>query len=430
MSRCLFVFAWVSLVLLTGPVPGRAEPLLQRNAAARLGLTRAWYAQVGAPRSSGTIAHIRYDAGSLLVQTTRGMLIALDGETGRSLWTTQAGPSDHQCTEPDANDKFVVMVNGSFLYVLDRANGHILWDRQLGGAPGAGPAVSATHAFVPMLNGRIEGYDLEQGPRQQPWIYKSAGRMMVPPLATAQSVCWTTGRGYFYVADPSGDGIRYRLETRDAIESRPAFWTPKVYAGSTDGYVYSLDEASGKMNWKFPIGDAIIRSPVAIDDKVFVVSEVNGLYCLDGQHGDPLWFAPRISQFVSMSPTRVYACDHIGRLVALDARTGTRLGTMTLDGISFKLSNGQSDRIFLASGSNVVQCLRETDLKNPTLHVPPPPKGQEKPATPDRKEPSKSSTDEPSDEPAAMDADTAPEEPAVSDETPPATDDDADNPFK
>src|SRR6478752_579781 len=80
MSRCLFVFAWVSLVLLTGPVPGRAEPLLQRNAAARLGLTRAWYAQVGAPRSSGTIAHIRYDAGSLLVQTTRGMLIALDGE--------------------------------------------------------------------------------------------------------------------------------------------------------------------------------------------------------------------------------------------------------------------------------------------------------------------------------------------------------------
>ena len=66
------------------------------------------------------------------------------------------------CTEPAANDKYVVVANGSVLYTLDRKSGRILWQRQLGGAPGAGPAMNDTHAFVPMVNGLIEGFNLEK----------------------------------------------------------------------------------------------------------------------------------------------------------------------------------------------------------------------------------------------------------------------------
>src|SRR6185369_8911748 len=120
MSRLIFCFC-----LLTGLVlaPARAsfgQALIGREAGSRLGLTRAWYAQVGAPRSSGSIAHLNFDRGSLLVQTTRGTVALLDGETGRTLWATQVGPSDRVSTEPDANEEFVAVVNGSVLYVLDR----------------------------------------------------------------------------------------------------------------------------------------------------------------------------------------------------------------------------------------------------------------------------------------------------------------------
>jgi len=367
----------VAVLCALAPI-GRATPVISQTALSRYGLTRAWYAQVGTPRVNGTIAHVNLERGTVLVQSTGGMLCSLDPESGRIMWSAQVGPSHHLSTEPAANDKHVVVVNGSVMYVLDRASGHVLWQRQLSGSPGAGPGVSATHAFVPMVSGKLEGYNLDKGPRQTPWVYKSAGRVLIPPMTTGQTVSWTTEKGYFYVADPSAAGIRYRLETRKAIQARPGYWTPNLYACSTDGYVYAVNEETGRIAWKFAVGDAIFTSPVAIEDKVFVVSEASGLYCLDAKKAELLWNAPKIKQFVATSRTRVYACDQLGRLVVLDAKRGIRLGAMALDGISLKVINDQSDRIYLASDDGVMQCLREVNLRSPLAYEPPAPfKGDE-----------------------------------------------------
>jgi hypothetical protein len=409
--------------------------LIERNAAARLGLVRAWYAQVGAPRATGTIAHLSYDHGILLAQSTRGLITAIEAETGRTLWSTQAGPPDHMCTEAHANAEFVAVVNGSVLYVLDRAHGNIVWQKQLGGAPGAGPGVTATHAFVPMVSGRVEGYDLAKGAKQTPWIYKSAGRILVPPLATAESVSWTTEKGYFYVADPSGDGIRYRLETRDAIHAQPAYWTPNMYAGSTDGYIYAVNAERGQIAWKYALGDAVYSPPVAIQGKLFVVSQLGGLHCLDTTRGELLWTAPGVTQFMALSPSRIYASDRMGRLAVLSAATGTRMGAMPLSGISQKLANTQSDRIFLATDNCVVQCLRETALKTPVAYLAPPPeKAEVKRGTAAPKE---EAAEEPSEQPAEQTpAAEEPGEEMPAEEMPAETDPpaeapaDEDSPFK
>ncbi len=372
MRQMLYRLLATALVACGGTSVGLAEGVISQNVAARYGLTRAWYTQIGSPRATGAITNVNYDRGTLLVQSKTGMISALDAETGRTLWSTQVGPENHASSEPSANEKFIVVVNGSVLYVLDRADGRLLWEKPLDGCPGAGPGVSQTHAFVPMVNGQIEGYDLEKGAKQTPWIYKSAGRVLVPPMTTNQTVSWTTEKGHFYVADPAGLGIRYRLETRDAIHSRPAYWTPHLYACSSDGCVYAVHEKNGKIVWKFAVGDPIYTSPVAIENKVFVISEWSGMVCLDAKTGEQLWKAPKIIQFVSTSPTRVYACDQLGRLAVLDAQSGTRLGAMPLDGVSLKLINAQSDRLFLATDSCVMQCLREIELKSPVIHTPPP----------------------------------------------------------
>lgn len=415
---------WLLLAACSMTSVGRAAGLIDRNAAARFGMTRAWFAQVGSPRATGSISHIAYDHGTLLVQTTRGLLTALDGETGRILWSTQAGPSDRMCTAPAANAEFVVVVNGSMLVVIQRSNGSILWERQLRGAPGAGPGVSATHAFVPMINGLVEGFDLSKGAKQTPWVYKSAGRVLVPPMSTENNVSWTTDKGYFYVADPSAQGIRYRLETRDAIHSQPVYWTPNMYAGSMDGLVYAVNEVSGKIEWKHSTGDSILVSPVAIAGRVYVISEQGGMYCLDGNDGAQLWFAPKMKQFVSLSPSRVYASDELGRLVALDAASGARLGAMPLHRITIKLANNHSDRVYLANDACVIQCLRDIDAKSPTLYVPPPLEVKDKPKV---KSPSDAPKKDSIKDPDAADA--AVDEAMPEEEADPAAAD-ADDPFK
>ena len=125
---------WLVLAVCATTSIGQAAGLIDRSGAGRFGMTRAWFAQVGSARATGPISYIGLNNGTLLVQTTRGLLAALDGETGRTLWSTQVGPSDRLCTAPAANGEHVVVVNGSLLIVLLRSTGSILWERQLGGA--------------------------------------------------------------------------------------------------------------------------------------------------------------------------------------------------------------------------------------------------------------------------------------------------------
>jgi outer membrane protein assembly factor BamB len=415
----------------------QAAVVIPQTLAARYGLTRAWFTQVGSPAATGPIRHVTLDRGTVFVQTQDSMVHALDAQTGRILWATQVGPRNHISSEPAANEKYVAVVNGSVLFLLDRASGQLQWQKQLSGSPGAGPALSPTHVFVPMISGLMEAYDVQKGSKQKPWNYKSFGRVLVKPMITDRTVSWTTEKGYFYVADPEGLGIRYRVETRDAIHARPGYWTPNLYACSSDGYVYAVDEASGRINWKFAIGDAIFNSPVAIDGKVFVVSEFSGMYCLDGKTAEQLWIAPRMTQFLAASPTRIYACDQFNRLAVLDAKSGNRLGTMPLDGTVLKLINDQTDRIILASEAGVMQCLREVELKSPVDHTPPPPatlaadklKAKAKAAADGAKEnPAKAGKVKSADDESAADEG---DQPAMEDEQPAAgAEADKDDPFK
>lgn len=428
---------WLAIGACAGSLEVQAAGVISQTTAARYGLTRAWYAQVGSERATGPITHLHLDRGMLLVQTEQGTLSGLNAETGRILWSMQVGPRNHSSTQPALNDKYIAVINGSVLYVLDRNSGLLLWQRQIFGSPGAGPALTETHAFTPMIGGLVEAYDIEKGAKQKPWNYKSIGRILIPPIATAQAVCWTTEKGYLYVADPAGAGIRYRLETRSAIQARPAYWTPNLYACSTDGCVYSVNELSGKINWKFPVGDAIYEPPMAIENKIFVISELGNMFCLDDK-ATPLWQTSKIAQFISTSPTRVYVADQTARMLILDAKTGVRLASMPLDGVSTKLMNGQSDRIYLANESGVVQCFREEGLKSPVAYIPPKPelpevkevpKGEKK-ARPAAKSPDDASPDDASmEEPSADEAPDGEKPEAMEEEEKPAAAAD-DDPFK
>lgn len=360
----------------------QAQTMISQTTASRYGLSRAWYAQVGSARATGSLEYVNFDEGMLLVQSSRGMLTAIDADTGRTLWETQIGPPGRSNSEPAANDKYVVVLNGSTLYVVNRSDGSIAWHRQVRGAPGAGPGISQTHAFVPIITGLVEGYNLEEGAKQTPWNYQSSGRVLTPPMTTGMSVSWTTERGYFYVADPAGGGIRYRLETGDEIHARPAAWSPRLFAGSADGFVYAVDEKQGSIAWKFAAGEAIYEHPVAIDGKLFVVTEFDGMYCLDSADGNPLWHAGNVGQFVAASPSRVYVCDRLGDLAILDIRGGARLGAMRLTGIVTKVVNSRSDRIFLIDNSCTIQCLHETQLASPVVYTPPAPKQPDLKLTP------------------------------------------------
>ena len=370
LRQLLFVLvSWLSLALPAGL--SAQSVLVPQSAAQRHGLTKAWFSQVELDRSVDHIAYITQQGGMLYVQTTHAMVHALDSETGRKFWNVQIGRRNQISYAPGVNETLLAVINGSTVYVVERKTGKLKWERQLGGAPGAGPALSKKRLYVGMVDGLLEGYNLEET-KELPFVYKSAGRILIQPVMTEANLSWTTDKGYFYVADANEAKVRFRIETQGEINSQPAHWTPYLYACSLDGYVYAVNEVTGTTAWKFSSGQPINKAPIAIGDYVYILPDLGGMFCLNGKTGAEVWFAPGITDFCSASLTKVYTIDHLNRLTTLDLKTGSRLDTLPLPEMRLKLINQQTDRIYLASDTGVIQCLHEIGLEKPVFHTPPP----------------------------------------------------------
>jgi outer membrane protein assembly factor BamB len=346
-----------------------ASPLLARDQLARLGLVRAWFAQVQLDSAQSHVQRAILSGNQLFVLTSAGTLHAFDAQTGATMWIMAIGDARHPSLGPTANAELVAVVNGNTLHVLQRNNGQPKIVRRIGGTTGAAPVLSPTYCFVPMLTGRLEGYSLLE-PTQRPWFFQSFGRAMTPPRVTDSSVVWSTDSGHVYAANSTLPGVRYLVETGSEIVATPGYQNPMLYVATISGELIALHETTGAAQWRFAADYPIVRSPAAIGGRVFVSTLEPEMYCIDGANGALLWGARTIKQFAALSRERVYAIDNLSSLVVLDAASGAMLQRMPTGGTVSALVNDQTDRLYLISDDGKVQCLHEVSATAPLVHNP------------------------------------------------------------
>ncbi|MFH1919001.1 MAG: PQQ-binding-like beta-propeller repeat protein [Planctomycetota bacterium] len=435
MRSSLFVLALIGTLLLGDrSFAARRGEIIPQTVARQHGLERPWFTQIQLDRARARVDYIMLDSGTLFVQTDQAVLHAIDAETGQTLWAEQVGRRGHPSLAPGANAYFVGVVNGSYLYVLNRLNGKLLWTTQLEGVPGAGPALSQDRVYVPMVGGLVYSYVLEPmkdpleelglireqqdpTPEQEeeqeaerregirlsqeyvpPLACQSFGRSLVQPIVTRwtedeQYVVWPTDRGFLFVGSvvrlENHFTVRYRLETEAGIAAQPAYALPNpnilpeegvLFAASRDGFVHAVTEQAGNSLWRFSTSEPILEPPVAIGESVYAVTQPGTLYCLDAKSGAEKWSTYQVAQFIAASKDRVYVADKLNRVLSLSAASGARLDAIGAEGFDFKLLNTQTDRIYLATETGLIQCLHEVELSEPIRHRQPPEPVAEGPA--------------------------------------------------
>lgn len=377
----------------------------------------------GVPAKNGERGH-----DMLLLQTAKGAVHALDAETGETLWVERVGKSTLVTTAAAANDWCVVVCNGPKMYVLNRTNGALMWDRTLiGGFPSAGTSISEVHAYVPMFNGSVVSYvlkamqrkiskdgkveeSIEKGdatddaaaenggneksskrasrpsiattPEQEtiitftpsrtpPQRYMGTSPATGPPVVTRGGLAWGTTSGDVYSTSIGTMTANFRFRTSKRIAAPLSGMGNYVIAASRDGDVFAIHANMGSPAWQFTTGRAIHHQPVVVGDAVYVLPERGGMYRVDLIKGREMWHAHRAAQFLSASASRVYALDANRSLLVLNSTSGAPVDAMPLPKVDLTVTNNRHDRIFLATHSGLVQCLRETALESPTLHTTP-----------------------------------------------------------
>jgi outer membrane protein assembly factor BamB len=421
-QRFLIAAALLAASCLCNTVWAQRSQIISEATAARHGLVRPWFTQVELDQSHGRLQDLILYEGTLYAQTDKGMLHAIDAETGKTLWTMQVGRPGHPCLPPSASHDLLGTINGSRLYVLNRFTGEILLEKEIDGAPGAGVALSAKHAYVATTQGMLIAYRLdrpadpkadtaksatEAAPegtpqavedrrhrtriRQEyipPLAFQAIGRALVQPVVTHETaedenVVWATDQGHLNISyintqEEKTLELKHRLITKAPIVAPPEYLLPDpkvkgdpgvIFAVSRNGFVYAIQERTGEPLWQFSTGEAIVESPALIEDHLYVTTEIGGMYCLDVMHeGKKLWWAPNIMRFVAASQARVYATDKVGHILVLNAQNGARLDSLPTEDVPIKLFNTDTDRIYLADSVGLIQCLHEVELPQPLVH--------------------------------------------------------------
>ena len=303
------------------------------------------------------------------LQTDRGGLHAIDGETGRTRWAVKVGRSDQPSYSAAANDQYVAMVNGSQLFLINAQDGRQEWQRPLDGIPVAGPAMGAAWIFVPALGGSIEAYPIENG-RGASNIHRGSGAVLAPPTVSPLSVSWPSEGNYLYLSRSNRLSVFARMEARLPFVASSSRQPPNLlFAASLGGYVYSLDENDGRVLWRGSTGEPVNQSPVPIGDSLYVITAHAGMYSLSTQTGNEQWRVRGIRQFVASSDERIYCTTESRHLIALDAQSGARLGGIAAAGLDLIVTNALTDRLYLGTTSGTIQCLREIQLDWPLRHA-------------------------------------------------------------
>jgi outer membrane protein assembly factor BamB len=338
------------------------------NAETELAAIKARLIQAGKPVDALPVIETRLVPEITIAATTdRGMLQVLDGETGKTRWSLTMGSPNHPTTEPAVSDDYVAACNGSMLYVYRAADGQLAWQKQVVGAVGAGPALTDELIYVPMINGVMETYSVAN-PRR-PRVFRAFGRTVVQPVASSQSVAWPTDQGKLYVGFARGGTMKYRVEAKDAMVAAPTFMPPdRLIATSMDGYVYSIEEGRGQIVWRFTTGESISQTPLGIGDNIYAITDSGELYAISATTGTELWLTTGLRSILAGNKDRVYATDTTGNVVVLDAKSGSRLGSLGATGLNLRFTNVQTDRIIIGTSTGLVQCIRERGLVWPVAH--------------------------------------------------------------
>ena len=368
---CHAILIVVCAALVGEPRLAFSDSLIDADHLDRYGLTRPWFTQIQMDRGRDRVASVVFDGKLIIVQTKQGMIQAIDGESGDTVWVAHVGNSQLFTSPIGVGPKHVAVVNGSQLFVFDKKNGKLVWNRKLLGGVIGGPGLSEDYVFVPKVDGNLEAYSLDKpkpwkevrlmDDTQFPvWKYNSHGKTMTRPVVFNQTIGWANDRAHFYVAKLNPMEILFRVEAFDNIVVPPAHINKFLYLASIDGYLYKVHDTTGDIYWRFSTGDSLIHRPVAVDGSIYIATPNGGFYRVlaDAEvakkakdksqdqaknaenspvvkEGREVWFNPDVSQVLAVTEDKVFGMDNKENIRIIDNKSGKSLGSIPTHGISF-----------------------------------------------------------------------------------------------
>lgn len=231
------------------------------------------------------------------------------------------------------------------------------------------PSVAAVYELSSLLPRGIQ-------PKTR-WIIGSTVRLTYTPMTTTYRI-WMIGDSPFiqaYLKEDKAQQILAKLSNAPAAQ--PAQAEDIGYFPLADGNLLAIDLTSGgggvpKLEWRANVGGAMNREPLVTKDSVYQGGDTSGVARIDRKTGEVTWRTDDTADTIlALNDETVYTRDKQGTLRAYDrnrvtdttSKRAIQLGAVKIDQFPIAAMNNRNDRIYVASNSGMLVCLRDKAAK-------------------------------------------------------------------
>ena len=355
--------------------PFGRELIPSRRALSRINLDMQWNGVV--PLSGAEkLIEMSIDAGMLFAQTNHASFHAFDAETGRYLWGAHLGQVTPHAQPASVNSTSVFVTSGNSLFALDRRTGRQVWTRGLSDTPSSATNADDDRVVVGLESGKLATFDAKTGAEK--WNIQTNEKVTSRPLLAGRVVAFGSEDRKLYLSKIERPHLHWRFATGGPIDAPLGFHGVRtLLVPSTDKNVYAVDLFTGELKWTFGSGAAVKQEPIVADDDVFIVNVAGFLTAIDVNTGEARWTISTLGgRILSVSQTKIYLESHDADLFVVDRQTGktiydpattfSRAG-INLRGYTLGPTNRLDDRLYFATSTGLVLCLREVAQVTPRM---------------------------------------------------------------
>ena len=297
-------------------------------------LTLLWESQSVINPARDKVAHLAMDEEVVFVQSSAGVVTAINAESGRRFWSAQIGRNDEVAMTGTSDSQMVVIVTGPVIHAFDKFSGQKFFAYRLPNPPSGppliarrevtiGPRVDVTrNIFVPLVDRSVVAYDVEalhyQGThgtlkpgvsRALDWRFASGELVRFAPVAGEERLAFATDAGNINVVDMSGSEkgkSRFQFLMNSTTTAPLALVTRDdkefLLAACDNNRLFCIDmKTDGSMQWTIPMARPVTQPITVVGNDVFVVSEGNELLKFDLISGVPVAVSDAVNAVVNQS---------------------------------------------------------------------------------------------------------------------------------
>ncbi len=327
----------------------------------------------------------------LVVHTSGGYVHTYDAETGRYFWGSWIGHKTARAYPASVNSSQVFVTSLNELIGFDRATGRKLFDVSLEDLPSTGTGCDEELAMVGLRSGKLVAYTARdhttdgtlrgQSAGSFAFAWQTKGMLTARPLLSEKVIAFGSADHRVYVAlkqkTNNTTTLLYRYLTAGPISANlAAYGNRTLVIPSGDNNVYGVDLFNAETRWSVATGSPVDQEPLVLGQDVYAINAEGRVLSIDALTGELKWSTPSgCKVLLAVTPARLYLSTATNDLMVIDRKNGAIVAsprdTVERAGLNLRpfvltFPNYYDDRLYFATPSGLLVCLREIGRTKPT----------------------------------------------------------------